>query len=82
MGEYFSYVNHTKKLHFSIGLIAHGVKFSGIGYGIGSRAFKLLLVLPEEQTPHANRQPLIGSWIGDDIAIIGDHGKMADSYYE
>ena len=78
MGEYFSYVNHTKELHFGTGLIAHNPKFSGIGHTIGARAFELLLVLPEGHNPRCTQYPLIGSWIGDEVAIIGDKGKAGD----
>ncbi len=78
MGEYFSYVNHSKQLYFGTDLIAHNPKFSGIGHTIGTRAFELLLVLPEGHNPRCTQHPLIGSWIGDKVAIIGDQGKAGD----
>lgn len=79
MGEYFEYVNHSKKLKFDIGLNAYNNKFSGIGITLGARAFCLLLTKSE----HFNkvyRHTLIGSWIGDKVSCIGDETKWDNKY--
>lgn len=74
MGEYFEYVNHTKKLKFDIGLNAQNNKFSGIGQNLGSRAFCLLLTKSDRFNQVYNHT-LIGSWIGDEVSCIGDQTK-------
>ena len=78
MGEYFYYVNNDRRQLFDIGLGAFNDKFSGIGCnGIANRAFCLLLT----QSSHDRyTHTLIGSWIGDRIAIIGDYSKWQDNF--
>ena len=74
MGEYFAYANHDKKLKFDISLNTGNVKFSGIGYAFGTRAFCLLLT-ESKHYQKAYNHTLIGSWIGDRISCIGDQTK-------
>ena len=64
MGEYFTYANHDKKLKFDISLNTGNVKFSGIGYAFGTRAFCLLLTESKDYQKLYSHT-LIGSWIGD-----------------
>ncbi len=80
MSEYFHYINHSKKQRFSIGEFGNSDKFSGIGYGLSARAFALLLT---ESNDHdiKMKDTLFGSWIGDEIQCIGDHGNIQDKYF-
>ena len=74
MGEYFYYANHDRKLKFEIGLVANAIKFSGIGRGLGARAFCLLLT-ESKHRQKVYRKTLIGSWVGDFVSCIGDETK-------
>lgn len=79
MGEYFYYANHDKRLKFDIGLEATNNKFSGIGYGLGARAFCLLLTQWDDSKLKYH-DTLIGSWIGDRVSCIGDYTKWNYEY--
>ena len=74
MGEYFEYANHDKKLKFGIGLGGENIKFSGIGYTLGTRAFCLLITESNHFQKVYNHTP-IGSWNGDRVSCIGDYTK-------
>ena len=82
MGEYFQYVNHNKKLLFSIGFDGRNNKFSGIGYNLGARAFCLLLTQSDHFCKVYNHT-LLGSWVGDKVSCMGDQSVWeyeSDSY--
>ena len=79
MGEYFEYVNHDKRLLFSIGFDGCNNKFSGIGYNIGARAFCLLLTQSDHFCKIYNHT-LLGSWIGDKVSCIGDESLWEYEY--
>jgi hypothetical protein len=70
MGTYFHYVNFTKRQHFIIGALGGGIKFTSIGRNLSARAFELMLTKPGvtlQKLP-----PIVGAWVGDEVAIIGD----------
>lgn len=71
MGEYFSYVNHTKRQQFSIGLASQNNKSSGIGRTLGARAFGLLITRSDHLVNVFGRAG-VGYWEGDLVACCGD----------
>jgi|GEM_PF-2174989 len=79
MGEYFHYVNHDKQLQYGVGNIGGEDKFNGIGRGLGARCFGLLLSQPNDRAGRLV-DTMVGSWIGDRVECIGDHGKQHDEF--
>lgn len=79
MGEYFHYVNHTKRLRFSNSDLGGAIKFVSIGIGLAARAFCLLLTRSHDHGPSC--QPFgLGAWIGNNVECIGDHGALSVEY--
>lgn len=75
MSEIFYYVNHTKSLRFDSGDLGQNNAFSYIGYGLGGRAFCLLLscapLLIDSIEPDQQNICAAGAWIGDRVECAG-----------
>ena len=77
MGEYYHYVNFSKKLSASISAIDGGDKKYDIGRSLTARAFALLL--SRISYGYADRfHWMVGSWEKDHVAVVGDY----DADYE
>lgn len=72
MSAYYFYANRSKQEWFSIDPADHDVKRYGIGKGLGSRAFCLLLLDNDPEHSVWDDHPLLGSWCGDSVYISGD----------
>jgi hypothetical protein len=79
MGEYFHYVNHDKEMRFYIDAFGGSVRFDGVGFGLGARAFCLLLTKSNDRGKKYKRT-WMGTWSGDRVSCMGDHGKLGDIY--
>ena len=79
MGEYFHYVNHDKEMRFYIDAFGGSVRFDGVGVGLGARAFCLLLTKSNDRGKKYKRT-WMGTWSGDRVSCMGDHGKLGDIY--
>jgi hypothetical protein len=79
MGEYCVIANRSKEQYLNPHAFGHGVTpwevlankhvLSGLG----------ILLMDTARISHISN-PLIGSWIGDDIVIIGDERSKGDPY--
>lgn len=78
MGEYYRVVNLDKRQCFSGRTLGLCQKF----HSLQSEPMSSLVVWVLAKTAHLRKPPLLGSWAGDAVMIVGDEGDAAQLYEE
>lgn len=81
MGQYWKPVNLDKKQFVNPHKLGTGLKLLEqlAGQGVGQALVILLAAMPEARGGgDLNEDPIIGSWVGDRVVLIGDYAEDGD----
>ena len=91
MGQYYLIINKTKKQYLNPHRFGDGLKLLEFGPSGRGTMYALALLLRQSDEggggDYPGENPVVGSWAGDEIAIVGDYDssrlfQTADEEYE
>lgn len=77
MGQYFYYVNLFNREMFNGDAFDQNIKEGAVGFGLQGVALALCSAMGVPPV-----HPLVGSWVGDSIAVVGSDGEVYEEYEE